>query len=225
MFAILDRTAIRCAFFLGILLIEIIALTGRYEAFDSFYSITSNPADPSGFSSFLFYFSKEYWKSALWVICACCLILTPRYKTILAEFENHTQKHPWRLWLALQILIFTAFATVTAHIFEKPIDHSHVTAAWFSIWFGLAIATLVLWLLALAPSSFWLSIGQKKRTELLIGILLGLCAWMVNGILTQYETPLLAQDELWIILSGLTLRCVFSLLSFIYPNLIINLNC
>ena len=220
MLAILDRTVIRCPFLLAILLIEIIAITGRYEAHNLFFSISTNAAGPSGISAFLFHFSKQYWQSALWVFSACLLILTPHCKIILVEFEQHTHKHPWPVWLMRQALMYGAFATITALIFEKPVDPARLTTTWFSIWFGLAVATLALWLLALAPSSFWLYLGKKKRTELLFGILLGSSAWMVNRMLSQYEAPLLAQDELWLILSGLTLRVAYSVLGFIYPNLI-----
>lgn len=219
MFAIMVLPAIRWPFFIAILLIEIIAITERYEVHNSIYSIAESAANPSDFSAWLFHFSKEYWRSALWVIVACFLLLTPHYKTILVEFENRTRNFLWPAWLTLQLLSFGAFATVTALIFEKPVDPSHLTKTWFSIWFGLALATLVLWFLSLAPSSFWLYLGKKKRTELLFGILLGFTAWMVTGMLARYEGPL-AQNELWLILSGLTLGVVYYLLSFVYSRLI-----
>ena len=60
---------------------------------------------------------------------------------------------------------------------------------------------------------------RQKRTELLVGTLLGLCAWTLVGMLVRQEAPL-AQKELWLFLSGLTLQIVYSLLGWFYHELI-----
>jgi exosortase E/protease (VPEID-CTERM system) len=216
MLAILDRPAIRWPCFLAILLIEIIAITAHYEVPAPLYSLDANA---ESLSAWLFDFSREYWQAAIWVMGACLLMLTPNHKTILDEFAMHTQGYRWPVWLTLHLLSFAAFATVTALIFEKPADPARLTAPWFSVWFALASATFALWLLTLAPNDFWLRLVRKNRTGLLVGVLLGVCAWMLFGMLIRQEAPL-AQKELWLFFSGLTLKIVFSLLGWLYSDLI-----
>lgn len=211
MLAIYDRPAIRWLFFLAILLIEVLAITARYEIPPPIYSPAENV---NNLSAWLFNFSYAYWRLSLWVISVCLLTLTPYYKTILDEFVMRTQGYRWQVWLVLHILTFAIFATVTSVIFEKPIDPAHLTAPWFSIWLALAGTTLALWLLTLAPSNFWLRIVYQYRTKLLVGIFLGVCAW------TQFGIPQFAKQDLWLLLSSLTLQFVYLLLSLIYSNLI-----
>jgi exosortase E/protease (VPEID-CTERM system) len=196
----------------AILSIEITVITACYEVPTLLYYNDS-------LSVWLFDFSKEYWQVALWVVGACFLILTPHYKTVFDQLFIQSQDYRWPVWLTLHLLSFAAFATVTSLIFERPADPIHLTAPWFSAWFTLASTTFILWVLAFAPSNFWLTLVRQKRTELLVGILLGICAWMLIGMLARQEAPL-AQKDLWFFLSGLTLQIVYKLLGWFYSDLI-----
>jgi exosortase E/protease (VPEID-CTERM system) len=201
---------------MAILLIEIMAITAHYGVPAQPYP---NFAIPGSFPAWLFDFSKEYWQAALWVMGACLLILTPHHKQILDGADLHTQGYRWPVWLTLHLFAFAAFVAVTSLIFEQPADPARLTAPWFAVWLALASATFALWLLALAPNDFWLRLVRQNRTGLLVGVLLGVCAWMLFGMLARYESPL-AQKELWFFFSGLTLQIVHSLLGWAYPDLI-----
>jgi len=209
--ATLGRSLILRLFFLALLLIEIIAITTHFEV-----PFLPNSATISGW---LFDFSKEYWQVALWITGACLAFLTPHYKPILGEFAVSIEGYRWPSWLALHLLTFVTFALLTSLIFKQPADPARLTVGWFSVWIALASTTLVLWLLAFAPKNFWLSLVRQNRTEILAGVLLGISAWMLIGMLVRQEAPF-AQKELWALLSGLTLKIAYCLLSLGYSDLI-----
>lgn len=212
----LERPAIRWAFFLAVLLAEIIALTTRYEVPDT---LLPREGDTINFAKWMFDLSKNYWQATLWVIGSCMMILTPHYKTILGEFATHLQGYRWSVWLTLHLLTFAAFVVVTDLIFEKPTNPGHLTASWFSVWFSLAGTTFILWLLALAPSKFWLWLTHEKRQYLLVGILVGICIWVLVEMLVEQKEPL-PQKELWFFLSGYTLQLVYRILVWFYSDLV-----
>jgi exosortase E/protease (VPEID-CTERM system) len=214
MLAILDRPVFRWLFFFALLLIEIIALTTSYEVpSPQYYFVAKTDA------AWLFEFSKQYWRLMLWIIGACLLMVTPYYKAIFSDFVLLSNRYRWHVWFSFHIVSLAIFVVVTALLFKQPADPTRLTTAWFSIWAVIAGATFTLWLLALAPAKFWLRVIRDNRMELLAGILLGICAWILIGMLARQEAPL-AQKELWSYLSRLTLQIVYFLLSWVYPDLI-----
>lgn len=206
-----NRLAIRWIALFTILAAELIAITAHYEL----------PLLPVGTSwaAELFYFSKELWRLGLWVTGVCVLILSPGLGVILGELRKQSTAHPWFVWIILHLVALIAFWAFTAYIFARLTDPTGVSTFSFNAWFGLGGATLLLWLLALAPSRFWLGLLQQRFTQLLLGSLLGIGAWMTHGMLIQQEAPL-AQGELWNVLAEPTLRLVYWLLGWLYSDLV-----
>ncbi|MGZ8950288.1 MAG: exosortase E/protease, VPEID-CTERM system [Methylobacter sp.] len=191
---------------------ELIVITARYEAPPLLVNDVS-------WSAWLFHSSKEIRPASLWIFCACLLIVSPRLKLIFSNLREQSSEYRWSVWLAFQILVFIAFATITALIFETPTNPARLSAPWFTGWFALASATLLLWLLALAPGHFWLRLIRQEQMSLLFGCLLGLCAWMLIGMLVRQEAPL-GQKEFWNSLAVPTLQLVHSLLGWVYSDLV-----
>jgi exosortase E/protease (VPEID-CTERM system) len=206
------RLAIRWMALLAIMAFELIVITARYEV----PPLSVNNAD---WSAWLFHLSKEIWSLSLWIFCACLLIVSPRFKVILGNLQAQSSDYRWLVWLAFHILAFIAFAIITALIFETPTNPARLSAPWFTGWFALASATLLLWLLALAPGRFWLRLIRQEQMSLLFGCLLGLCAWMLIGMLVRQEAPL-GQKEFWNSLAVPTLQLVHSLLGWVYSDLV-----
>ncbi|PPK75717.1 exosortase E/protease (VPEID-CTERM system) [Methylobacter tundripaludum] len=206
------RLAIRWMALLAIMAFELIVITARYEV----PLLSVNNAD---WSAWLFHFSKEIWSLSLWIFCACLLIVSPRLKVILGNLQAQSSDYRWLVWLAFHILAFIAFAIITALIFETPTNPARLSAPWFTGWFALASATLLLWLFALAPGHFWLRLIRQEQMSLLFGCLLGLCAWMLIGMLVRQEAPL-GQKEFWNSLAVPTLQLVHSLLGWVYSDLV-----
>ncbi|MGZ8171715.1 MULTISPECIES: exosortase E/protease, VPEID-CTERM system [Methylobacter] len=206
------RLAIRWMALLAIMAFELIVITARYEAPPLLVNDVS-------WSAWLFHSSKEIRPASLWIFCACLLIVSPRLKLIFSNLREQSSEYRWSVWLAFQILVFIAFATITALIFETPTNPARLSAPWFTGWFALASATLLLWLLALAPGHFWLRLIRQEQMSLLFGCLLGLCAWMLIGMLVRQEAPL-GQKEFWNSLAVPTLQLVHSLLGWVYSDLV-----
>ena len=166
----------------------------------------------------LFHFSKEIWPAGLWIIGACLVILSPRLKLIISDLQEQSNEHRWWVWLVSHALAFAVFAVVTELIFGIPSNPARFSTPWFAGWFALASATLLLWLLAFAPGHFWLRLIRQERAALLMGCLLGICAWMLIGMLSRYEASLLGQNEFWNSLAMPTLQLVQLLLGWFYSR-------
>lgn len=205
--------ALRWIVLLVILAFELIMLTARYE-------VPPLLANDASWSIWLFHFSKEIWPISLWIFCSCLLVFSPRLVAIFSNLRKQSNKYRWLDWLVLHILAFVVFAIITALIFEMPLNPARLSVSWFASWFTMAGATLLLWLLAVAPGHFWLRLIRQEYATLLMGGLLGVSAWMLIAILSRYETSLLGQREFWNSLATPTLRLVHSLLGWFYTDLI-----
>jgi len=198
---------------LAILALEVMVITARYE-------VSPLLANDVRSSAWLFYFSKENWPAGLWIIGACLAILSPQFNIILGDLREESVENRWQIWLVFHILALAAFVAVTEFIFGKPANPAYFSMLWFASWFSLACATLLLWLLALAPRHFWLRLIRHEHMALCMGCLLGIGAWMLIGVLSLYETSLLGQNEFWNSLSRPTLQLVHSLLGWFYTDLV-----
>ena len=202
------RLALRWFLLVVLLALEIIVITDRYDKPANFSPSLSNE---SSWAEWLFGFSPEIWRAGVWATGACLVILIPKHKTILNDLREQLNGYRWSVWLLFHILALATFVVFTALIFEKPNDPARLSVSWFSAWFALGIATLSLWLLALAPSRFWSRLVRRQNTVLLLGALLGISAWL----LIRQASPLL-----WISLAKPTLQLVYSLLGWVYPDLV-----
>jgi exosortase E/protease (VPEID-CTERM system) len=207
------RLVLRWMMLLAILVLELIFLTARYE-------VPPLLANDDSWSAWLFHVSKEIWSASLWILCASLLIFSPRLKVLLSNLLEQSSEYRWLDWLVFHVLAFAAFTVITALIFGMPTNPARLSAPWFAGWFALASATLLLWLLAIAPGHFWLQLIRQDYTALLMGCLVGISAWMLIGILSQYETSLLGQREFWNSLAIPTLHLVHSLLGWFYTDLV-----
>ena len=99
--------------------------------------------------------------------------------------------------------------------FADPTDPTRLSALGFIGWMTLLGATLWLWLLALAPGRFWLGLLRHEHKRLLIGLLLGICAWRI----IRFDGPL-ASVALWDMLTEPTLQLVHALLGWVYSELV-----
>ena len=201
----------RWLFLLTILAIELAGMTAWFEV-----PIVENNAS---WPAWLFANSKEIWQIGVWSTGTSLLALSPRFQAILSDLRVQSSGYRWLVWLACHSLALATFIFVTSLVFGKPTDPARLSAAWLAGWFALASATFLLWLLALAPGRFWLRLVRQEHTALLMGVLLGICVWMLIGMLIRQEAPL-AQKELWNALSDLTLRLVYSLLGWVYSDLV-----
>lgn len=206
-----SRLLIRWLFLLVIVAAEFMGVTFWFES--------PTVADDASGTAWLFANSREIWRIGIGFISVFLLSFIPRISRanhIISELQEQLTGYPWWLWLTGHFLAFAAFVFVTSLIFEKPIDPARLSAAWFAGWLVLASATFLLWLLAVAPSRFWLRWARKEYQGLLAGLLLGVPA----GLLLIGAMGQLVQVELWTSLAEPTLRLVHMQLGWIYSDLV-----
>jgi len=206
-----SRLLSRWLFLLVILVIEFIGIIYQFEA--------PTVADDASWSARLFANSREIWRIAIGFISVFLISFIPRVsrvKNIISELQEQSTGYRWWLWLTGHFLALAAFIFITSLVFEKPTDPARLSAAWVAGWFALASATFLLWLLAVAPSRFWLRRAREEYQGLLMGLLLGVPA----GLLLLGAAGSLVQGKLWISLAEPTLRLVHTLLGLVYSDLV-----
>lgn len=211
--SISKRLANHWILLLTILVLELVVITARYEAPPLFTPLLANDA------RYLFHFSKEIWPIGLWIIGACLIIISPRLKFILSDLTGQSSEYRWSFWFVFHLLAFAAFVVVTEAIFGIPSNPARLSAPWFAGWFALASATLLLWLLTLAPGHFWMRLFSREHTALIMGCVLGICASMLIGMLHRQEAPL-GQIQFWNSLATPTLQLAHLLLGCVYSDLV-----
>lgn len=206
------RLTLRWTMLIAILALELALITARYE-------VPPLLASDAGWPARLFHFSNKIWAPSLWIICSCLIIFSPRIKAIVSNLQEQSNEHGWPVWLGLHLIAFIMFAVITALIFEQPTDPARLSLPWFSGWVAMASATLLLWLLALAPGHLWLRLIRQEHISLFFGCMLGIGAWMLIGMFLRQEAPL-GQKEFWDSLAIPTFQLVHSLLGWFYSDLV-----
>lgn len=211
-YAASKRFAIRWLCLLSIAALELVLITFRYQ-------VPSFLENDFRRSAWLFNYSKEIWPLGLWIMGACVVFLSPRLKIIFSDLRDQSVGYRWQIWLVFHVPVLAAFAVVTELIFGIPSNPSRFSLPWFAGWFILTSATLLLWMLALAPGHFWLRLIRQEHRALLMGCLLGIGAWQVIGLLSRQE-GFLGQEEFWNSLSIPTMQLVHLMLSWFYSDLV-----
>jgi exosortase E/protease (VPEID-CTERM system) len=214
---IAQRLTLRAILLVTLLVLELLTLTWRYKV-PELSSLQLVFTHDASWATLLFQLSKQIWPAGLWVIGACllCLLIPKsRFKGILVDWQAQSKESHWWGWLFCHGLAFAAFAGITVFLFADPTDPARLSALGFISWMTCLAATLWFWLLALAPGRFWLGLVRHEHRRLLIGLLLGICAWRI----IRFDGPL-ASTALWDMLTEPTLRLVHWLLGWIYSDLI-----
>jgi len=207
------RLVIRWVLLLAFVTLELIAIKAWYEA-------PPFLVNDGRWSTLLFHISRDIFPIGFWTIGTCLCMLSPRFKAILGDLREHSIEYRWWFWLVLHAIVFSAFAVATALMFEVPYNPARLSPSWFAAWFALASTMLLLWLLTLAPVHFWLRLIRQEYMALLVGCVLGISAWVLIGVLSQYETSLLGQKEFWNTLALPTLQLVHFLLGWHYSDFV-----
>ncbi len=206
----------RVGLLLAVLGAEFLGLTARYEV-----PVLPSPilVGQHATAAWLFHVSKQFWQVPLWIAAACFLILTPHLQRIWEDLEHEARDHAWVRWLALHAIAFCAFAVITGLVFAHPTDSARLAPTWFAGWSAAGGSSVLFWLLALAPTRFWLRLLSRERVGLATGAALGIGVWMLVGMLARQEAPL-GQIGLWKALSEATLRVAYALLGLVYSDLV-----
>jgi exosortase E/protease (VPEID-CTERM system) len=79
------------------------------------------------------------------------------------------------------------------------------------VWLAVGLTVPLLWLLAVAPATFWIRLVQQNLLALILGTVAAIAAWRLAPWV---------DTEVWGVLAEPTLRMVHSLLSWFYADLV-----
>ncbi|MCX7108965.1 MAG: exosortase E/protease, VPEID-CTERM system [Proteobacteria bacterium] len=136
------------------------------------------------------------------------LMLSPRIGGIVGEARHRASEHPWLRWLLSHLCVFGVFYLATATVFASAANSGQVSGSLMGLWVCLGIANLLSWLLAVAPSGFWLGLASRERWPLVYAALAGTLAWL-GGLLAE---------ELWQPLAVGTFWLSRQMLALVYPE-------
>jgi len=139
-----------------------------------------------------FVYTPIYLHIGLAGVAAFLVIVSPRLQTIWQAMFQPTRPHWWGLWLALHVVAFGVFTLLTAAILDVDTAAVGLSVLWPVSWVLSGAATLLLWLCAVAPPSFWLHLVQHESAGLLGAALAGMGAWASGQITLEFWQPLAA---------------------------------
>ena len=175
-------TFCRWGFLLAALVIELVALTIRFDM----RSLVSARAGAA--ADWLLY--AVYIPRYLIACLAAMAILgmCGRTAIVSALFADSLVHLRWWLAFASHVAAFLGLWDVTARILEDRPGEAAVPGFWTAVWFLLALATLGFWMIALAPIESWARIVRREHRQLLAAAAIGLAAsWA--GAMTQRLWP------------------------------------
>ncbi len=195
-----------------LLIAEIISLTALFDF--NVAALNDSPNVLIQFSSH----ASVLLKLAVSFVAAFLLLISPRIKEIILELRKI--KHHWRIWLAIQCLVFGVFVLYTARILPSssyvilPTSgiSIHSEAKWFAGWFALGGLTLVPWLLALAPQSFWSRLCQREYPAMLIALFAASFIWV----------SVLMSHAIGVPLADISLQFAHRILLWMYSDVVYN---
>ena len=138
--------------------------------------------------------------------------LWPRLPRHLETLNRSISEDPRYILIIAQVLSFGLFAWCTAAIFGEQVGIDEISDGLVLAWFATLASTAVLWLLALAPASYWRGLMFKESAVLLAALAVGVVAWL----LARYA------QSLWTPLSDMTFHLSATLLDMIYADILVD---
>lgn len=179
---------------------EVIWLTTRFQAPDA----ASHPQ----WSGLLGVFNEGHHYTAAILFAASFLVIaSASFSRTLSILANQSG-YGWWPWAALHGLALGIFTRLTALGFDATTDAPGLSRGWLVAWLTAGGATLLSWLLVLAPARAWLRVLRRQWLNLVLAVAASAAVWL-GGLLVQ---------NLWRPLAAGTLRLSALLLSLIYPG-------
>ena len=129
---------------------------------------------------------------------AFLVLVVPRLQRGQHRWLQHVDAHRWWPRGVVHIGTFGAFVLCTAWVFAQDAAAGPHLAVWAAGWLLLGAATLLLWLLAVAPLCCWRHVVWHEYASGLAASLVGLGVWG-SSQLTQAFWPPLATATLWVV--------------------------
>ena len=195
----------RLAILTAILLIELLAISLQFDAFHP------ELADSGRWFAMLSY-SGHAIKILLAVIVFAALGMLPRLADHYALLHQSAAKYSYSIFVFLQLASYALFVWCTAEIFGRDSRFDEISSSLVLIWLGTLSLTVILWLICLAPISFWCKLLCRESKILIAALVVGSFAWIVS----------MNAQSLWDPLSIYTFQLSSVLLNLFYPEITVD---
>jgi len=187
-----------------LLLVEVMIVSLGFDAFDEAL------LESGAWFAFLSH-AGQFARVAVAVLVFTLLGLWPRAPLHLEAMNRSVAGgYRYQYRLGAQLVAFAVFVWCTAAVFGEQTRAEDMSSLLPVAWIAALVATSGLWLLALAPGSFWRRFAAAEAGVLLAAAAVGLLAW----VLARYA------QTLWSPMSELTFRLAGGLLELFYTDII-----
>ncbi len=173
-----NRAVLACFLFL----LEVTLISLHYDA-------ATLQQSPFKLLSLLVY-SNEFMQILLCIAGTIALLLLSRTIATSNTAKINTYYVNWQPQLVLHIILLFIFVLLCESIFNKLIEHSLPANILFVMWCFSGAGLVITLLLFAIPYSAWKSIVIVEKPLLLLGLSIGLLAWVVSRLAILAWEPL-----------------------------------
>ena len=186
---------------LGLLGLEVLAITGRFTAHGL---LEAAPWWAEWFGAA----ARAGGYMGLAGGAALLVILAPRLPALGQAIRLPTRRHRWGRWLAGHGMAFGVFTGLSATLFAVEPAAVPASLLWPVAWLLSGATVLLLWLGALAPPRLWGPWASKEKATVLGATAVGVGVWGTTQLSQTFWRPL-AEPTFW---------AVRTLLSLVYTD-------
>jgi exosortase E/protease (VPEID-CTERM system) len=190
------RLVLRWTILLGLLGLELLGLTLRFDS----QQLTETA---HGWIGVLAH-TPALLQTGLASGVAFLLLVVPRLHREQYRWLQHVDAHRWWPQVVVHVGTFGVFVLCTTYVFEHDTATVPHSAVWVVGWLLMGTASLLLWLLAVAPLDCWRHVIRREYASGLAASLVGLGVWGSSQLTQAFWQPL-ATATLWVVVALLRL--------------------
>jgi exosortase E/protease (VPEID-CTERM system) len=190
------RLVLRWISLLGLLGLELLCLTARFDS----QQLTETA---HGWIGMLAH-APALLQAGLASIVAFLALVVPRLQRGQHRWLQHVYVHRWWPQVAVHVGTFGVFVLCTAYVFDQDTAAVPHLTVWAVGWLLMGTATLLLWLMAVAPLCCWCHIVRREYASGFAAGLVGLGVWGSSQLTQTFWQPL-ATATLWVVAALLRL--------------------
>ena len=188
-----------------VLPVQILLVSLNYDAYQS------SLLESGQWFSFVSY-SGQFAKVLIAVIVFSLLGLFPRLRDHYAAITRLNRDYRYHYPVLLQLICFAVFLYCTHSIFGRDAGQTGLSNGLVLSWLAALSATGILWMLSLAPPSYWSNLLKSEAKVFAAAFIVGTIAWLLSRF----------AQTLWTPMSDWTFYLSSKLLGLIYADIYIN---
>ena len=150
----------------------------------------------SGWAAWLVANSPNFLRVGIAFLGGLVVILGPRLRIISRELGAIKDPY-WVYWLLAHFFALGIYIFLSARLFGTPDGVFELSVGWITSWGLAAVVAFVLWLLTLAPATFWGRLVRTERPAFSVAGLVAIAAWS-GSLLAQKLSRPLVETTFWL---------------------------